>query len=87
MKQKNIILILALTSITVIAWIAFSIYNNLATSTISETQSVNIRPINPTFDTKTIDKLKERERVFPIYELLPTPNPSKQATSGGNIKL
>lgn len=85
MKQKDIILILTLTSITVIAWIAFSIYNNLATSTISETQSVNIRPINPTFDTKTIVELKKRGKVSPIYELLPTS--LQQATSGGNIRL
>lgn len=95
MKQKDIILILMLTSIIVIAWIAFSIYHNLATSTISQVQSVDIRPINPTFDTKTIDELKKRDKVFPIYELLPTPSPNativpsspKQATSGGNIKL
>lgn len=85
MKQKNIILILTLTSITVIAWIAFSIYNNLATSTISETQSVNIRPINPTFDIKTIAELKKRSKVSPIYELLPAS--PQQATSGGNIQL
>lgn len=85
MKQKDIILILTLTSITVIAWIAFSIYNNLATSTISETQSVNIRPINPTFDIKTIVELKKRSKVSPIYELFPAS--PQQATSGGNIKL
>ncbi len=83
MKQKDIILILALTSIIVLAWIGFSIYHNLATSTISEVQSVNIKPINPTFDTKTIDALKKRDKVFPIYELAP----SQVATSGGNIKL
>ncbi|MEK7450555.1 MAG: hypothetical protein AAB662_01285 [Patescibacteria group bacterium] len=87
MKQKDIILILALTSIIVIAWIGFSIYHNLATSTISQVQSVDIKSINPTFDTKTIDRLKTRNKVAPIYELLPTPSPSKQATSGGNIKL
>lgn len=87
MKQKDIILILTLTSIIVISWIAFSIYHNLATSTISQVQSVDIKSINPTFDTQTIDRLKKRERVFPIYELLPTPSPIKQATSGGNIKL
>ncbi len=87
MKQKDIIWILALTSIIVIAWIAFSIYHNLATSTISQVQSVDIRPINPEFDTQTIDALKKRDMVSPIYELLSTPSPSKQATSGGNIKL
>ncbi|MDO8620956.1 MAG: hypothetical protein Q7R31_01610 [Candidatus Levybacteria bacterium] len=87
MKQKDIILILTLTSIIVISWIAFSVYHNLATSTISQVQSVDIKSINPTFDTKTIDKLKKRDRVSPIYELLPTPIPIKQATSGGNIKL
>lgn len=72
MKQKDILL-LAISSFALIAaWIMFNIYHNSVTSTISETLSVQISPINPTFDTKTIDAIKQRTQVLPIFNPLVT---------------
>jgi hypothetical protein len=67
-KRKDVIFILWLTFITVVAWIGFNIYHITATSTISEELQLQIMPIDPSFDSKTIDKLKSRDRVDPLYE-------------------
>lgn len=100
MKQKDLLFLLVSASILVFAWIAFSIYHNLATSTISQTLETSISPINPAFDKKTLEALKQREKVVPVYKLQnepvsPTPisSPSaessltleKQATQGGGL--
>jgi len=69
MKKNDILLILVPSFIFVLAWIGFSIYHNVVTSTISESLSMQITPITPTFDTSVIDSLKNREKVTPIYEL------------------
>lgn len=100
MKQKDILFLLVSASILVFAWIAFSIYHNLATSTISQTLETSISPINPAFDKKTLEALRKREKAVPVYKLQnepvsPTPisSPSaessltteKQATQGGEL--
>ena len=55
--------------IVIVAWIIFNIYHATASSTISESLNRNIIPINPNFDTKTIDSLKKRQIITPIYTL------------------
>jgi hypothetical protein len=72
MKKNDILIILIPLSVFVLAWIGFSIYHNIVTSTISEPLSIQIAPIVPTFDTNTIGKLKTRNTVSPIYELSTT---------------
>lgn len=80
MKQKDILFLLISAFILVIAWIIFSIYHKSITSTISETLSVQIVPINPNFDATTLEKIKERNSVAPLYQIqqIPTPTPSLQ---------
>ena len=68
MKQKDILLIVVPTFIMVVLWIAFSIYHNHVSSTIKDPLSTQIEPISATFDTKTLDNLKQRERLNPLYE-------------------
>ena len=78
MKRKDFLIILILLFIFVIAWIAGSIYHSIATSTISQTTNQDISPINPSFDTKTVNDLKQREKINPSFELgniVPTPTP------------
>lgn len=67
MKKQDITLILTLTVILVIAWIIFTILHNISSSTINETLSQQIIPIQPTFDTKTITLLKTRENISPLF--------------------
>lgn len=67
-KRKDVQIILWLTFITVAAWIGFHIYHVSVTSTISEEIEKQIAPIDPNFDINTINKLKEREQVEPMYQ-------------------
>lgn len=68
MKRKDILTLLVPTFIFIFAWIGFGIYHNSVKSTISEELNMQITPISPDFDTKTIDKLKKRQNVTPIYQ-------------------
>lgn len=72
MKRKDVLLLLIPSLIFVLAWMSFSIYHSFINSTISEALNVQILPINPTFDTKTISSLKQRTHVNPIYEVNPS---------------
>lgn len=54
--------------VVVVAWILFSIYHKAATSTIPPAVNIQIKPIAPEFDTKTINELKRRTLVSPLYE-------------------
>lgn len=68
MKKKDILFLLVCTCIVVFAWITFTIIHTAATSTINETLSQQILPIDPSFNLKVIDQLRSREVVVPKYE-------------------
>lgn len=75
-KQKETLIILWLTFLTVVVWIGLSIYHIWATSTISDIDAASIVPINPEFDINTINKLKNREDIEPLYQInASTPTP------------
>lgn len=76
MKQKELLYISISFFIVVIAWIGFNIYHQSATSTISDTLSIQIKPISPRFNTAVIDDLKSRQNIPPLYNL-----PSQQRAS------
>lgn len=68
--NKNTLLLLSIaTFITVVAWIGFNVYHNLTSSTISETESLEIAPLETTFNQQTIQSLSERQKVEPIFQL------------------
>ena len=83
MKQKDILLLLLPLFLIIMIWIIFSIYHNSATSTISETLDLNIKPISPDFDTQTVESLKKREQITPLFE---TASSSGQLEQGGNLQ-
>lgn len=96
MKQKDILIIIILLFIFVLVWIGESIYHSTVSSTISETTSKDIAPIAPTFDTQTLNKLKERQKIVPFFELgnvtptpvvLPTLPPFLDASQGEKLLL
>jgi hypothetical protein len=97
MKQKDILIIAILLFIFTLVWIGEGIYHSGAGSTISEATNKKISPIAPDFDTKTINKLKGRQKINPLFELqtvtptpiaLPTPKISPQSASeGGKLIL
>jgi len=97
MKQKDVLIIIILLFIFTLVWIGGSIYHSAISSTISETTSKDISPIAPVFDTKTIDKLKERQKITPSFELenitpIPTTIPAsiifpQSASKEGKLSL
>ena len=89
MKQKDLLLLLIPFFIMVVAWVIFNIYHSRVTSTISDTLNIQITPINPTFDKKAIEAIKNRDDIEPIYDLsnsslatpVPEVTPSPESTS------
>ena len=78
MTKKDILIMLTLFFIFAVAWIGFSIYHSAVNSTISKDTNQDISPITPNFDIKIIDKLKQRQRISPSFEIestISTPSP------------
>ena len=69
MKQNEVLLFLGSACVVVLAWIAFTVVHNSLTSTISQTTTQAIIPIQPTFDTQTIAAMKKRLSVTPLYTI------------------
>ncbi len=83
MKQRDIIFLLASSFFIVLIWIIFEIIHSSTTSTIPEKLNVQIIPIKPDFDSKTIADIKTRDNIKPIYEayqisITPTPSENQQ---------
>jgi len=76
MKQKDIVTLLIPSFILIVVWIIFSIYHSSVTSTIPPVVGIQISPIKPIFDMDAVSKLKQRQKVTPIYEAKPAPAPS-----------
>lgn len=66
-KKQDILFILISSFVVVVAWIAFNIYHIWATSTISPTTQQQLTPIDPKFDPATLQDLKTRENINPLY--------------------
>lgn len=69
MKQKDFLIILIPAFLLSILWVVFSIYHNLTTSTIKDPLTFQIIPIEGKFDTETINKLKEKQRINPLFDI------------------
>lgn len=84
MKKKEVFFIIIATFMLALAWIIFSIVHASISSTISTELSTKITPITPSFDLKTIDKLKERKDVDPILKVVITPATNEVSTSSSS---
>lgn len=77
--HKDILFILASSFIVVVAWVSFNIYHVYITSTISQEVQAQLQPIDGTFDRATLEQLKKREKIDPLFnkQTKPTtPTPS-----------
>lgn len=73
-QQKNLLYILVPSTILIILWIAFSVYNRSVMNTINKSQSIAIQPISPVFPTGVIESLKKRKSFTPLYSIDSVPN-------------
>ena len=85
--QKDILYISISIFVVAVAWIASNIYHSYTTSQISQEIQLQLDPIDPTFDQATIDKLKTRKKVVPVYELKVTVGPSVDATEAAEESI
>ncbi|MCL5433166.1 MAG: hypothetical protein M1524_03600 [Patescibacteria group bacterium] len=85
MKRREIIILLVSSVVVVLFWIIFNVYHNAVTSTIPETISVQISTISPNFDTKTIDMLKKRQQITPVFEFKKGLSENSSATNSSAI--
>lgn len=69
MKKNDLLFLSIAIFLLVFAWTVFNIYHKAVKSTISQTINTQIIPINPNFDTKTLDQLKKRQKITPILEM------------------
>lgn len=79
-KQKDLLYIAASSFIVTVAWVGFSIYHNMVTSTISENLQLQIQPIDPNFDKETLQKLKNRQAIQPAFETKTAPTEPAETT-------
>jgi hypothetical protein len=79
MKQKDILVILILLFVFVVVWIGYTLYNSLVRSQLPESLAQDVLPIQPAFDTKTIEDLKQRQKLEPSFEIeITTPTPLQE---------
>lgn len=91
MKKKEVMYLLISTVLLVFAWIGFSVYHNYTASTIKPAVGFQIAPIDPSFDIKTIESIKQRIQVDPLFEIQvstpsATPSPTSIPTPTPSIK-
>lgn len=58
---KNLLLLAIFTLFTVVALVIFNVYHNSTATKISEDLTKKVTPIDSSFDTQTLEKLKTRE--------------------------
>lgn len=78
MRKNDLAFLFGSGFLMVVAWILFSIYHESVTSTIPEAVTIQIAPIDPAFDVQTIDLLKKRQSISPVYEIQPEASPTAQ---------
>src|SRR5690348_5599282 len=88
--QKDILYLSISLFVVVAAWIGFNIYHTSVTTKIAQEVQVQVTPIDPTFDLATVQKLKQRQRVAPLNDIVvssksasaPLPTPTIAVATG-----
>lgn len=81
------IIILVPAFILTVLWVLFNVYHNYISSTITDPLTHQIIPIEGSFDSDTIEEIKQRKRVEPaneiVIEVSETPTPTPQLEDEG----
>ena len=67
-RQNDLLLLVISIFVIVVIWIGTNLYHAFVTSTITETQNIQVTPIEPNFDREVLEKLKARTVVDPLFE-------------------
>lgn len=77
--QKDFLYLSISMFVIVAVWVGSNIYHAYVTSTINEDLQKQIIPISATFNTDTIEKLKKREQIDPLFKSASQPETSSSA--------
>jgi len=86
--QKDFLFLSSSLFVVVMAWIGFNLYHAWVTSTISADLQLQIIPIQGRFDTVTLEKLKTRKKIAPVFtssSLIATPTASLSPTPSESV--
>ena len=61
MRNRDILILALFTFATVLAWLAADVYHAAITSQVTDVQKQLTTPLNPKFDTSTIDNIRKRK--------------------------
>lgn len=86
MKQKDVLFIFGSLCLLTIAWIVFSIAHSTLSSTTPQTVTTEVSPIDPNFDLKTIERLRKRQKVTPVFTVINSKTSSKTSTSPSPVQ-
>jgi hypothetical protein len=80
-KPPRLVVVATLTTITIVFWVFYGIYNVITSTPSSTGPSEILEPISPQLDTDSLKKLDgrvffEEQEVKEIINLTPTPTPS-----------
>lgn len=67
--KKDILFLLWSSLVVVSAWVIFTIIHASTSTTIPPAINKQISPINPVFDTQTIDAVVQRDKIIPQFSL------------------
>ena len=67
--QRDILFLSVSMFVIILLWVGFNLYHAWATSTISEDLQLQIVPIAPNFDTQSLNGLKTRDKIEPIFDI------------------
>lgn len=85
MREKDIILLVVPLFFLALLWIGYSVYINSVSSTIPENINVQIAPIDGNFDEKTINELKGRQNLLPVFDSATGSPEAEVATEEGEL--
>jgi|SRR5579872_4779961 len=85
--QRDLVILLFITFIAVAVWVGINVYHNLNSSTIDQQLNIQVAPISGQFDTTTLNNLKNRQDVQPLYDAITvTPTPSISPTTTPTVQ-
>ncbi len=67
MKQKDLLILLIPMFLITVLWVIFNIYHNHISSTITDPLTVQIIPIDGKFNRASLESIKDRKRVEPLF--------------------
>ncbi len=81
MKQNELLILIISCFVISVVWIISNLIHAQATSTFTETQNIQILPIEPHFNAGIVTMLKERTTVEPLFESTKVSSTSPLLTS------